>query len=260
MSVNSSKDSDVKSTPKRRTFRHWVTVVFRVLGLTSWVLLSFIAAQLIVGFGWSGLSTAIPHLGSMGDSVVQFVLTALIYVLTLAIVVGGAFLFKQRVSAAELGVDKHLRWLDLGLAPAAFIGYLIVSTIVMMVITQTIPGFDVQQAQEIGFDNIVSRVDLLMAFLALVVFAPVAEEILFRGYLYGKLRGITGAVVASVLVSALFGLVHMQWNVAVDTFILSMVMCGLRELTGSIWAGTLVHMIKNGLAFFLLFILPVLGV
>jgi membrane protease YdiL (CAAX protease family) len=43
-------------------------------------------------------------------------------------------------------------------------------------------------------------------------------------------------------------------NVALDVFILSIVMCGLREMTGSIWAGVVLHMMKNGLAFYLLFI------
>jgi membrane protease YdiL (CAAX protease family) len=96
-----------------------------------------------------------------------------------------------------------------------------------------------------------------MAFIALVIIAPIAEEVLFRGYLYGKLRSHASVLVATLLTSALFGAVHMQWNVAIDTFILSLAMCYLRELTGTIWAGTLVHMIKNGLAFTLIFIVQI---
>ena len=76
---------------------------------------------------------------------------------------------------------------------------------------------------------------------------------MFRGMLYGGLRRSKmpwwGA---AVIVSALFGLAHMQWNVAIDVFVLSMVACYLRELTGGIWAGFMLHMLKNGLAFFVL--------
>jgi membrane protease YdiL (CAAX protease family) len=54
-------------------------------------------------------------------------------------------------------------------------------------------------------------------------------------------------------VSALFGLAHMQWNVAIDVFVLSMVACYLRELTGSIWAGIILHCLKNLIAFIALF-------
>jgi membrane protease YdiL (CAAX protease family) len=53
-----------------------------------------------------------------------------------------------------------------------------------------------------------------------------------------------------------FGAVHGQWNVAIDVFSLSLIMCGLREITGNIWAGALLHMLKNGLAFYILFINP----
>lgn len=253
MSSNSSKPAS------KSRFRRAAGTVATIVALLAWVALSFMAAQIVVVFGWQALSTIVPGMSSLSDAAFQFVLTALIYMLTLVFTVGGAFLIRQRVTKDELGVSKWLSWLDLLLAPAAYIGYLIISSIVIMVVTNVIPGFDIGQSQEIGFENIVGRADLIAAFLALVVLAPIAEEVLFRGYLYGKLRTYTGVIVASLLTSVLFGAVHMQWNVAIDTFVLSVVMCGLREATGSIWAGTMVHIIKNGLAFFILFIYPSLG-
>ena len=38
-------------------------------------------------------------------------------------------------------------------------------------------------------------------------------------------------------------------------FALSIVLCGLREITGTIHAGILLHMLKNGIAFYLLFVM-----
>jgi membrane protease YdiL (CAAX protease family) len=99
----------------------------------------------------------------------------------------------------------------------------------------------------------------MLAFVTLVVLAPIAEETLFRGYLYGKLKGHVPAIIAAIATSLLFGVAHMQWNVGIDVFILSLVLCGLRSLTGSIWSGILVHMIKNAIAFYFLFINPILG-
>lgn len=256
MSANSSNPEKTSSGNKASNRR---SVAIKAIGLLAWVLVSFIGAQLIVIFGWMALSAIIPGLPTVDSTTGQFILTALIYLFTLLIVISGSVLIKQRVSRAELGVNKPVTWLDIGLAPATFVGYMIVSSIAILIISQLVPGIDLQQAQDIGFDDIASRADTIMAFLALVVFAPIAEEVLFRGYLYGKLRTITGAVVSSILASALFGAVHGQWNVAIDTFILSMAMCGLREITGSIWAGTFLHMIKNGLAFFLIFVYPTLG-
>ena len=61
-------------------------------------------------------------------------------------------------------------------------------------------------------------------------------------------------LIANLLVSVLFGLVHMQWNVGINVFAMSVVMCALREITGTIYAGILLHMLKNGVAFYLLYV------
>ena len=84
--------------------------------------------------------------------------------------------------------------------------------------------------------------------------APIAEEVVFRGWLYGKFRSKMPAYLSIVLVSALFGLMHGQWNVGINVFCLSIVLCLLREVTGTIWSGIVLHMLKNGLAFYLLFV------
>ena len=97
----------------------------------------------------------------------------------------------------------------------------------------------------------------VIAFLVLVVIAPIFEEIIFRGWLYGKLRAKMEAPIAIVIVSLLFGIMHFQWNVGVNVFALSVVLCALREITGTIYAGILTHMIKNGVAFYLLYLVGI---
>ena len=93
-----------------------------------------------------------------------------------------------------------------------------------------------------------------VAFIALVVIAPIAEEIVFRGWLYGKLRVNIPKWVAILITSLVFGAIHMQWNVGITVFAMSVVNCILREITGTIYAGTLVHMINNGVAFYLVYV------
>ncbi len=77
-----------------------------------------------------------------------------------------------------------------------------------------------------------------------------------RGYLFGKLRRESGFWLSAVITSAVFGFVHLQWNVGVDVFALSLVLCFLREKTGAIWAGMILHMLKNSVAYVLLFLQP----
>ena len=60
---------------------------------------------------------------------------------------------------------------------------------------------------------------------------------------------------SALFVSSVFGLVHGQWNVALDTFVLSMVMIALYEKTNNLWASVLLHGIKNFIAFMALFVI-----
>ena len=96
-----------------------------------------------------------------------------------------------------------------------------------------------------------------MAFFALVIVAPIMEELIFRGFLYGRLRNSYGVIVAGAIVSLLFGVLHGQWNVGVNVAVMSAVMCGMREITGTVYAGILLHMAKNFIAFMILFVLQI---
>ena len=65
---------------------------------------------------------------------------------------------------------------------------------------------------------------------------------------------------AMILVSVLFGIMHRQVNVGINVFFLSMVLCLMREMTGTIYAGILLHMLKNGIALALIMNLTLGGV
>jgi membrane protease YdiL (CAAX protease family) len=232
-----------------------------IAGLPLWVLGTFFAAQLIVvAILWVMEWLRVPLDSFVNGAVSQTVIATVVYLLTILIAVGVPYLiWRRRISLETLGLGRLVSWSDIGLAPLAFIAYSLLTTLVLMVVTQVIPGFPADQAQDTGFSAFGSRLDNLLAFVTLVVLAPLAEETLFRGYLYGKLKGYVPAIFAALATSILFGVVHMQWNVGIDVFVLSLVLCGLRSLTGSIWAGVLVHMIKNAIAYYLLFVSPLLG-
>lgn len=244
-------NSSNKATSQKR-------VLWRIaIGFPLWVVLGFGLAQVIVVAGvyslrWAGVAVA-----SFNPALLNAVVAAVIYVITLAIVIGGPWwLRKYRTTKEELGVNHWLSWMDIGLAPAGFVVYFLCSALLVYAAGLLVPAFNADQLQDTGFSNMAHGFEYLLAFIALVVIAPIAEEVLFRGYLYGKLRGRLSMWIAIPIVSLLFGLVHGQWNVGIDVFALSVVLCVLREVTGSIWAGVLLHMLKNSLAFYLLFINP----
>ncbi len=245
-----SENLSDNKTPKRRTWQ-------KIVGLVLWVAIGFAIAQAaltLIALLLSGIGVP---LKLINPAVLQTIFAALVYIFTLVIVLGAPWLIrKSRTNQQELGVGRLPSWLDIGLAPAGFIVYLLVTAIITTLATSFIPGFDAAQTQETGFANLSYRYEYILAFVTLVIIAPLAEEILFRGYLFGKLRKYLPTWVSILVTSLLFGLIHGQWNVGVDVFALSLVLCTLREITGSIWAGVLLHMMKNALAYYLLFINP----
>lgn len=229
--------------------------------LPAWVFATFMASQLIVlafisTLAWVGL----PLDNFLRPAAQQTIVALMVYVVAVALTIGIPYaLLRQKVSLKLLGIDRLPSWTDIGLAPIGFIAYILSVYVVMELVVALISGFPVNQAQDIGFQVLGTQLDNLLAFLTLVVLAPIAEELLFRGYLYGKLKSHIPTIVAAIATSLLFAVVHFAWNVGVDVFVLGLVLCALRSLTGSIWAGVLLHMIKNGIAYYYLFINPLVG-
>ena len=157
----------------------------------------------------------------------------------------------QTFLRTDLGLTGLPKWRDLGLGIAGFIAYFVLAALLVYLFT-IFPWFDPDAAQNLGFSGLGDTSQRLLAFVALVIVAPIAEEILFRGWLYAKLRAKVNIWLAILLVSALFGFAHGAWNVGVNVFAMSVVMCLLRELTGTIWGGVILHILKNALAFYLL--------
>jgi membrane protease YdiL (CAAX protease family) len=243
--------------PRGRSRQLWALVTYPLF-----VFAAFFVATLIVRGVLTFLDVIHVNFGVYSTGpVFQTIIAAVVYLLAFGVVFGVPLLvYKRRTTTLEtLGLTRLLSWADIGLAPLAFIAYALVSTLAVAIVTALIPAFPADQAQDVGFKALTNRDGYLLAFTTLVVIAPIAEETLFRGYLYGKLRARVPLWAAMIATSILFGAVHGQWNVALDTFVLSMVMCGLREITGSIWAGILLHMIKNLIAFYLLFINPIVA-
>ncbi len=84
----------------------------------------------------------------------------------------------------------------------------------------------------------------LMVLVACVG-APLAEELVFRGYLYGVLKRFTNIPLAVFLSGLLFGAVHLNLAALPPLFVLGMLLAVLYEVTGSLWAPVAVHFLFN---------------
>lgn len=225
-----------------------------VVGISAWAIASFALAQIVVIALLQGLLQidAISR-DQLSSNVASVLIGTASYALMLLILIGiPALLTRRALTLKDVALTRLVEWRDYVIAIAGFVVYILLATVVMQ-LASYLPWVDIEQAQETGISS-PSAPDLALAFMLFVVIAPIVEEVIFRGYLYAKVRKNLSAWATIIIVSVLFGAAHMQWNVGINVFVLSIVMCVGREMTGSIWPGILMHMLKNGLAFYFLFI------
>lgn len=233
--------------------------LLKALGLTVWVVLAFFIAALLAAI----IKLALEYVGLgfnlLGNSTAVAIESGLVYLLAALVGLGVPYaLHRSKTDRQLLGLERLPQWSDIGLGLVAWVPYFLLAWLGLALAAALWPGFNLAETQEIGFKTFTNQAGMLVAFFTLVVVAPVAEEILLRGYLYGKLRRYIGLIGSILLTSLCFAVLHGQLNVGIDVFMLSVVLCLLRETTGSIWAGIILHATKNSLAYFMLFIAPMM--
>lgn len=170
---------------------------------------------------------------------------------------------------------RNIKWADIGFhnwkvgyigrVILSYIGYLMVLILTINIFKSLVPSFNTERAQQLGFDMSGGGAALVPVFISLVVLPPIVEESLMRGFLFTNLRRRRSLFYSTVVVSVVFASAHLQigsgapllWSAALDTFILSVFMCRLREETGSLWPCIMLHALKNLVAFWYLFVLKV---
>lgn len=102
------------------------------------------------------------------------------------------------------------------------------------------------------FSSMPEGVGAAAAAVSVVVFAPVAEEMFFRGLLYRIFKGFfsplnCGAFVSAALSGALFSLIHADAFVFLPLALMGVLLCLSYEKSGSILSPILVHALFNAL-------------
>lgn len=87
-----------------------------------------------------------------------------------------------------------------------------------------------------------------MLFGAIAITPAVCEELMFRGYLQRQVERGMGLVWSIVLVGILFGMYHLQVTKVLPLATLGIYLGFVVWATGSVWTGTVVHLLNNGFA------------
>jgi membrane protease YdiL (CAAX protease family) len=155
-------------------------------------------------------------------------------------------------------VRRHesVPWAFLGMRPVAAktVGMACAATLLFVAVTDTVNVWLLDRPLVPPFmtETYATAPAPVMLFVTMVVFAPLTEELMFRGFLYGALeaKGLTApwCVAASSLA---FTLVHLQYDLHDMTLVLLMALLlgGTRARFRSIVPTIAMHALLNAVAF-----------
>ena len=107
-----------------------------------------------------------------------------------------------------------------------------------------------QVLQDIGAEK--DTLILVAQGILVVGLAPISEELFFRGFLFGGLRGKLSFWPAALISGVFFGSIHLlggSWEIIPPLAAFGVLLAWLYERTGSIWPPILMHALQNGIAF-----------
>lgn len=240
----------------------WIAVWLTWL-VTAWLMASTILAFILVVIRRVGGNDLMSS--TVGVTIVQSSLFLLLLILFSSV----PYLFGQKshLTKAKKRSDRmHVMGLgrlpesnDLLYAVAGLAAYYLIAGLIAGLAGLVLSDGSLSQAQETGYQVIGNNwLDVVVIIVSLVLVTSLLEELIFRGFLFGKLVQTTNLVLAIIVTSAVFALAHGQLNVALVTFVMSGISCLLRLKTGAIWASIGLHMFINLVASILVFILPML--
>jgi len=145
-------------------------------------------------------------------------------------------------------IDLGLRWSwrDLGLGLAFGFGGLLV-TIPASILFVTIAGPDTTSAVGEVFGGVRAGLPLALAVFAVVVFvAPLCEEIVYRGLLWGGVERLgAGRWVTVTVTTLLFALAHFEFTRTPLLLVVAIPIALARLYTGRLLASIVAHQVNN---------------
>lgn len=95
-----------------------------------------------------------------------------------------------------------------------------------------------------------------MLVIAAVIVAPIVEETMFRGFIYGVIKRYTDSWFAALCSALLFAVVHFHVGSLVPLTVLALVFCAAYEFTGSLAVSMVMHGLFNGSSILMMILFP----
>lgn len=213
--------------------------------MTTAIVVAVAAAVAALAVGWQGIDTAMQGALAQGSSE-RAVLVALSLVIYFGVAAG--------VFAVARWQGKS-QWRELiGWRPFRFLDrriwiIIIVALVYSVAANAALAHFVSNPPEQLTIPTNPAAAAAL--FVLAVIFAPVTEELVFRGWLYTGLRFSWGVWPALLVSSALFAAAHYDKThlYALAVFPIGLALGAVRECTGSVKASIFFHAINNLAAF-----------
>jgi membrane protease YdiL (CAAX protease family) len=118
-------------------------------------------------------------------------------------------------------------------------------------------GFDfLEPDQQVPDEFYTSDVALAVLGIAIVLSAPFAEEVFFRGFLYGGTRPLTGVVIAALLTGFIFSLAHYNAGLVLPFTLIGALLALSYQRSGTLYVPIGAHFLFNLVSYLVLVFVP----
>jgi membrane protease YdiL (CAAX protease family) len=230
---------DIPSGPLANDWPAWTGPVALVAALVLAAVAGLVVDIPALALGVKVAAKPTPPGIELADTVVQdvvFVLTAVWF----------ARLGGRKVRSWQFGLRPTPALHAAGLVVLTILGFLFFSVIWAVVFGEP----KEELLEKLGTNE--TALLLVLSALLTTVIAPICEEFLFRGYIFGALSKWKGWLPGAVITGVLFGGVHVGSAPAVDLVplgVLGFMLCVLYRRSGSLYPGIATHSLNNSLAF-----------
>lgn len=150
----------------------------------------------------------------------------------------------------QFGLRRTRFWPAVGWAVLGLVAFYLIAAVYGALVQ---PDAEQEITESLGADQ--GTAGLIVAGCVVMILAPLAEEIFFRGFFYASLRSKFGIAVAALINGVVFGMVHFSFDgldqllIIPPLMVLGAIFCLVYEKTGSLWPVVGMHAFNNAVAY-----------
>lgn len=155
-----------------------------------------------------------------------------------------------RPRAWQFGLRRTAFWPAVGWAALGLVAFYLFTLLYGALVR---PDAQQEITESLGADQ--GTLGLIIAGCVVMILAPLAEEVFFRGFFYAALRTRFGIAAAALVNGVIFGFVHYgfegldQLLILPPLIVLGVILCLVYERTGSLWPVVGMHAFNNAVAY-----------